>query len=202
MNIFCIGRNYAKHARELGNEVPDQPILFSKPSHSLVITKGEEIFLPKNQGEIHHEIEIVLKIDKDVNEGDQVRDIVSEMALGIDLTLRDVQTELKEKGHPWLRAKGFKNSAIITPFWPFEGEEACKQTDFSFVINNEIIQKGNIQEMMFNFQAIIDECAKCFGLAKGDLIYTGTPDGVGPLQSGDQCKLYWGKEEKGAFIVR
>ncbi|WP_332694008.1 fumarylacetoacetate hydrolase family protein [Halalkalibacter lacteus] len=201
MNIYCIGRNYANHARELGNAVPDQPILFSKPSPALVETNGQVISLPKDQGEIHHEIEIVLKIDKDVKEGDKVSDVVSKMALGVDLTLRDVQSVLKEQGHPWLRAKGFKNSAIVTPFWPCEGKEVCEKTDFSFVINSETIQKGNIQEMMFDFQAIIDECVNCFGLGEGDLIYTGTPEGVGPLQSGDQCQLYWGKEEKGRFVV-
>ncbi|TWI56166.1 fumarylacetoacetate hydrolase family protein [Halalkalibacter nanhaiisediminis] len=200
-NIYCIGRNYAKHAEELGNAIPKQPILFSKPTHALVYTDGQVISLPKDKGEVHHEIEIVLRIDRDVQKGDRVEDVVSEIALGLDLTLRDVQSVLKEKGHPWLRAKGFKNSAIVTPFWKFEGVESLKQVDFSFVKNGDVIQKGNIQNMMFDFQAIIDECAECFGLGKGDLIYTGTPEGVGPLHSGDECILYWGAEEKGRFIV-
>lgn len=201
MNIYCIGRNYAKHATELGNEIPDQPILFSKPSHAIVETKGQTIDLPKELGEIHHEIEIVLKIDRDVNPGDRLSDVVSQMALGIDLTLRDVQTELKAKGHPWLRAKGFKNSAIITSFWSFNSEEECKKMHFSLVKNGIMVQQGNINNMIFNFQSIIDECVECFGLGEGDLIFTGTPEGVGPLTSGDHCQLVWGDEEKGHFTV-
>ncbi|GAE25764.1 fumarylacetoacetate hydrolase family protein [Halalkalibacter wakoensis JCM 9140] len=200
MNIYCIGRNYAKHATELGNEVPEQPLLFSKPSHSLAIANGQTLVMPKDQGDIHHEIEIVLKIDKPVNKGDKLVDVVSEIALGIDLTLRDVQAELKKKGHPWLRAKGFKNSAIVTDFWSFDMSE-CLQTPFSFKINDETRQKGTIADMLFSFQEIIDECAECFGLGKGDLIFTGTPEGVGSLKTGDQCTLFWGDHEKGTFIV-
>jgi len=201
MNIFCIGRNYINHVKELKNAIPERPILFLKPSHALVEANGEAISLPKNEGTIHHEIEVVLKIDKEVKLGDSVNDVVGQMALGLDLTLRDVQTELKKQGHPWLRAKGFKNSAIVTPFWEFNGVEKCKEIEFSFVKNGELIQKGQIADMMFDFQAIIDDCVNCFGLGQGDLIYTGTPEGVGPLHSGDFCQLFWGKEEKGQFYV-
>ncbi|MGG0716239.1 fumarylacetoacetate hydrolase family protein [Robertmurraya massiliosenegalensis] len=201
MNIFCIGRNYAKHAKELGNAVPERPILFLKPSHALVETRNESISLPKNQGMIHHEIEVVLKIDREVKLGDSVNDVVSEIALGLDLTLRDLQTELKEKGHPWLRAKGFKNSAIITPFWEFNGEKDYRESEFSFVKNGELIQIGKPADMIFDFQAIIDECVTYFGLGEGDLIYTGTPEGVGPLHSGDVCQLLWENEVKGQFVV-
>lgn len=200
-NIYCIGRNYAKHAYELGNEIPEEMILFSKPTHALVFTEGQTISLPKGKGDIHHELEIVLRINTNVQKGDQVDDVVSEMSLGVDLTLRDVQSALKEKGRPWLRAKGFKNSAVSTPFWAFEGTENCEQVDFSLVKNGKVVQKGNIKNMLYNFQAMIDECTEWFGLDEGDLIYTGTPEGVGPLAQGDECVLYWGKEEKGRFIV-
>ncbi|MFC0561733.1 fumarylacetoacetate hydrolase family protein [Halalkalibacter alkalisediminis] len=201
MNIYCIGRNYAKHATELGNAIPEEPILFSKPTHALVETKGQSIGLPWELGEIHHEIEIVLRIDREVKAGDRLSDVVSQMALGVDLTLRDVQSKLKEKGHPWLRAKGFRNSAIITPFWSFGGEEECEKTDFHLIKNGETVQHGNSKDMMFNFQAIMEECVQCFGLGEGDLIFTGTPEGVGPVTSGDHCRLLWGAEEKGQFTV-
>ncbi|MBP3951494.1 fumarylacetoacetate hydrolase family protein [Bacillus suaedae] len=200
-NIYCIGRNYAEHANELGNDIPDQPLLFSKPTHAYVETSNQIINLPTNQGEIHYEIEMVLHVQQKVKKGDLVEDVVSHMALGLDLTLRDVQTELKKKGHPWLRAKGFKNSAIVTPFWIFEGNDDCYNHDFSFVINDKIVQVGNIKNMLFPFQTIVDECQESFGLGSGDLIFTGTPQGVGPLRSGDCCQLYWGNELKGSFIV-
>lgn len=200
-NIYCIGRNYAAHAFELGNEIPEEMILFSKPTHALIFTDGQTIELPKDKGEIHHELEIVLRINRDVKKGDSVDDVVSEMALGLDLTLRDVQSQLKKKGQPWLRAKGFKHSAVTTPFWKFPGVEKCKEVDFSLKKNGTVVQKGNIQHMLFNFQAIIDECAGIFGLSEGDIIFTGTPEGVGPLSSGDECVMFWGEEEKGRFIV-
>ncbi|KHF39193.1 fumarylacetoacetate hydrolase family protein [Halalkalibacter okhensis] len=200
MNIYCIGRNYAKHAEELGNAIPEQPLLFSKPSHSLTRANGQSIVLPKGLGEIHYELEIVLKINKPVQKGDKVTDVVSEMALGLDLTLRDVQSELKKKGQPWLRAKGFKHSAIITNFWTFDQEE-CATTSFAFELNGERVQIGNSRDMIFPFQDIIDECAEWFGLDEGDLIFTGTPEGVGPINSKDVGKMFWGKEEKGHFLV-
>ncbi|NEU31445.1 fumarylacetoacetate hydrolase family protein [bacterium LRH843] len=196
-NIFCIGRNYAKHAYELGNDIPEEQIMFVKPTHSLVYTGEEAVFLPKDKGEVHHELEIILYISRDVEKGDKVDDVVSYMALGIDLTLRDVQSKLKKEGRPWLRAKGFKQSAITTPFWAFEGVESCKEADFTLTRNGEVVQKANIKDMIFDFQAIIDECVEWFGLKEGDIIYTGTPEGVGPLKSGDECVLYWGEEEKG-----
>ncbi len=200
-NIYCIGRNYAKHAYELGNEIPEEMILFSKPTHALIYTEGQAISLPKGLGDIHHELEIVLRINRDVKKGDKVEEVVSEMALGLDLTLRDVQSKLKKKGRPWLRAKGFKHSAVVTPFWSFPGTEQCAEIDFSLVKNGELVQKGNIKNMLFSFQAMLDECTEYFGLGEGDLIYTGTPEGVGPLIEGDECILYWGSEEKGRFIV-
>ena len=200
-NIYCIGRNYAEHAYELGNEIPEEMILFSKPTHAFILANGQTIALPKDRGEIHYELEIVLRIKRDVKKGDPVDDVVSDMALGVDVTLRDVQSQSKKKGRPWLRSKGFKHSAITTPFWSFPGTERCALVDFSLEKNGQIVQKGNIKKMLFDFQTIIDECAEVFGLGDGDLIFTGTPEGVGPLHPGDECVLYWGEEEKGRFIV-
>ncbi len=198
-NIFCIGRNYAKHAAELGNAVPEAPILFSKPTHALALADGKPLSFPDGEGAIHHELEIVLKINREVQKGDQLEDIVDQMALGLDLTLRDLQTTLKGKGQPWLRAKGFRNSAIVTEFWPFPGADSCKDKMFSLQKNGQWVQQGTAQQMIFNFQAIIDECVSAFGLGAGDIIFTGTPEGVGPVENGDSFKLYWGNEEKGSF---
>ncbi|SEM22219.1 2-keto-4-pentenoate hydratase/2-oxohepta-3-ene-1,7-dioic acid hydratase (catechol pathway) [Mesobacillus persicus] len=200
MNIFCVGRNYANHAKELGNALPQQPVLFSKPSRAFVETNGQAISVPQHLGQVHYEIEVVLKIDREVKQGESVWDVVSQIALGLDLTLREVQKELQTKGHPWLRAKGFKHSAIVTPFWDIREQEAYN-TEFSLLKNGNLAQKGQIKDMIFNLQTIIDECENCFGLGEGDIIFTGTPEGVGPLHSGDLYQLYWGKEEKGRFTV-
>ncbi|KYG31792.1 fumarylacetoacetate hydrolase family protein [Alkalihalobacillus trypoxylicola] len=200
-NIFCIGRNYVKHAEELGNEVPKQPILFSKPTHALTKADGRVLSFPKLLGEIHHELEIVLHIHKNVEKGDLIEDVVDKMALGIDLTLRDLQSELKRKGQPWLRAKGFRESAILTDFWDFPGIEECKKNSFSLTNNSEIVQKGTINEMIFSFQMILDELIKAFGVKAGDIIFTGTPEGVGPLEDGDDFSLYWNEKKVGNFLV-
>ncbi|KRG16405.1 fumarylacetoacetate hydrolase family protein [Lederbergia galactosidilytica] len=201
-NIFCVGRNYADHALELGNAVPDKPLIFSKPLHSLVLANGEAIHYPGNKGAIHHELEIVLYIGEDLPDDDiQVDKVVTKMALGIDLTLRDVQSELKKKGHPWLLAKGFKNAAIVTDFWDFPGEAACKKENFSLLRDGQTVQDGNITSMIFSFQTILAYIQANFGLRKGDIIFTGTPEGVGPISNGEKYELYWGKEGKGSFRV-
>lgn len=199
-NIFCVGRNYAEHAKELGNEVPDTPILFTKPTNALAIADGQTLNYPSDQGDIHHELEIVLKIGKS-SDSQSVNDRVVEMALGIDLTLRDLQSTLKKKGHPWERAKGFRNSAILTPFWSFSSVEDIEHTTFTLKKNGETVQYGNSTQMLFNFQQLVDECDQAFGLGEGDIIFTGTPEGVGPISDGDVFTLFWGEEEKGSFTV-
>ncbi|WP_054950273.1 fumarylacetoacetate hydrolase family protein [Numidum massiliense] len=201
-NIYCVGRNYALHAAELGNEVPKEPFLFSKPTHALVRADGREITLPGKRGEVHHEIEFVVHIAKPYTEGLAVEDVVDEMALGIDFTLRDVQSKLKKKGHPWLLAKGFPNSAAITTFRSFPSIVSCEQTDFSLYKNGEQVQKGNIGEMLFDLQHIIAFTAEHFGLGRGDIIFTGTPAGVGPVADGDHLDLCWGTETLGTCTVR
>lgn len=199
-NIFCVGRNYAEHAKELGNEVPDTPILFTKPTNALATADGQTLNYPSDQGDIHHELEIVLKIGKS-SDSQSVNDRVVEMALGIDLTLRDLQSTLKKKGHPWERAKGFRNSAILTPFWSFSSVEDIEHTTFTLKKNGETVQYGNSTQMLFNFQQLVDECEQAFGLGEGDVIFTGTPEGVGPISDGDVFTLFWGEEEKGSFTV-
>lgn len=201
-NIFCVGRNYRLHAQELGNEVPSSPFLFTKPTHALVKTAGQAIVLPADRGSIHHEIEHVVLIDKTFEPGMKVEEVVSKMALGIDLTLRDVQSELKKKGHPWLLAKGFLNSAILTDFHDFPGVEACQQTDFALKINGNVVQQGNISDMLFDLQTIFEFVAKHYGLHAGDIIYTGTPAGVGPLADGDKLELLWGEDVFGHCSIK
>jgi len=201
-NIFCVGRNYRLHAQELGNDVPTSPMLFNKPTHSLVETTGQEIELPGNRGEIHFEAELVIHIGRAYEPGMSLEEVVDEMALGVDLTLRDVQSVLKKNGHPWLLAKGFKNAAILTPFHPFPGEDALKQTDFSLLKNGEQVQRGNIRDVIFDLMTIIQFTSEHFGLDQGDIIYTGTPAGVGPVHDGDQFRLLWGEEIWGEFTTR
>ncbi|NGQ97353.1 fumarylacetoacetate hydrolase family protein [Brevibacillus sp. SYP-B805] len=201
-NIFCVGRNYRLHAEELGNAVPTSPFLFSKPTHALALADGQAIALPGNQGEVHHEIELVVHIAKPYQPGMKPDDMIDRMALGIDFTLRDVQAELKKKGHPWLLAKGFPNSAVITPFRPFPGLEAVKRTDFSLLKNGERVQNGNISDVIFDLETIIRFAVDHFGLTAGDLLFTGTPAGVGPVADGDLLQMYWGDEMWGQFVVK
>ncbi|RXT05809.1 fumarylacetoacetate hydrolase family protein [Ammoniphilus sp. CFH 90114] len=196
-NIYCVGRNYALHAKELNNEVPTSPFLFSKPTHAVVKADGQTITLPGDRGGVHYEVELVIHIARDYEAGMKVDDLVDSMAIGLDLTLRDVQGELKKKGYPWLLAKGFPNSAVVTEFVPFPGVEACKAKNFMLLKNGEQVQCGNIENMLFDMQALVEFSAKHFGLGKGDLIFTGTPEGVGPLADGDQLSLVWGEEVLG-----
>lgn len=201
-NIYCIGRNYRLHAEELGNEVPHSPLVFLKPTHSLVEANGQEIVLPANRGQVHYEMEWILYISKSQPAGTPVEEVVSHMALGIDFTLRDVQSELKKKGQPWLLAKGFRNSAAVTGFQPFPGVEKCASQSFSLYKNRERVQLGKIRDMLFSSQQLVDYCAKHFGLAKGDVIFTGTPSGVGKVEDLDHLELYWEDEKAGECFIK
>ncbi|HZG17101.1 MAG TPA: fumarylacetoacetate hydrolase family protein [Candidatus Bathyarchaeia archaeon] len=200
-NVFCVGRNYRLHAQELGNAVPTTPFLFSKPTHSLVEAKGQAIKLPGNRGEVHHEVEIVVHIAKDYQPGLTADDLIDKMALGIDFTLRDVQSELKAKGYPWLLAKGFPNSAVHTAFHPFPGVAALQQTDFQLQKNGEQVQIGNIRDVIFDLDTIIRFAVEHFGLSAGDVLYTGTPAGVSAVADGDRLTMIWGDEVWGEFTV-
>ncbi|KZE55589.1 fumarylacetoacetate hydrolase [Brevibacillus parabrevis] len=201
-NIYCVGRNYRLHAAELGNDVPKKPMIFAKPTHALALTNGQEIALPGTRGELHYEAEIVVHIARPYEPGCALEQVIDKVALGIDLTLRDVQSELKSAGHPWLLAKGFKNSAILTPFQPFSGQSALQQADFSLHKNGEQVQRGNIGDVIFDLETILAYIEEHFGLGAGDIIYTGTPAGVGPVADGDVLTLKWGDEEWGQFTAR
>ncbi|MGJ7912661.1 fumarylacetoacetate hydrolase family protein [Neobacillus sp. LXY-1] len=200
-NIYCVGRNYVEHAKELQNEVPTSPMIFSKPTHALIEATGQEISLPGNRGSIHYETEIVIRMGRSYEKGLIVDEMVDSMAIGIDFTLRDVQSELKKKGHPWLLSKGFPNSAIVSQFIPFPGVDEMKQIDFSLLKNGVKVQQGNIQNMIFELRTIIDFIALNFGLGEGDLIFTGTPEGVGPIKDRDHLTLCWGDNILGDCLV-
>ncbi|MED1793721.1 fumarylacetoacetate hydrolase family protein [Brevibacillus nitrificans] len=201
-NIYCVGRNYKLHAEELGNDVPTKPMIFGKPTHALAEAAGGEIVLPGTRGELHYETELIIHIARSYESGVTLDEMVDEIALGIDFTLRDVQSELKKKGHPWLLAKGFKNSAIFTPFHAFPGLDECLKTDFTLLKNGEQAQRGNIRNVIFDLMTLIQYISEHFGLEKGDIIYTGTPEGVGPVADGDVLTFLWGDQKWGEFTAR
>lgn len=201
-NIYCVGRNYALHAKELNNEVPKEPFLFSKPTHAAVKADGSVIQLPDGRGAVHYETELVVRIGKTYEKGMQADEMIQDMTVGLDLTLRDVQTELKNKQHPWLLAKGFPQSAVLGEWLPFPGVEACKEGFFSLVKNGAVVQKGSIRDLLFDLQTVIDFAGEHLGLGEGDLLFTGTPEGVGPLSDGDQLQLLWNDTVLGKCAVR
>ncbi|WP_042203374.1 fumarylacetoacetate hydrolase family protein [Paenibacillus camerounensis] len=200
-NVYCVGRNYRLHAEELGNKVPQEPLIFLKPSHAAVALDKAIIHLPQNAGQIHYEGELVLRIARDYVPGMSVEELVDVMALGLDFTLRDVQEDLKKKGLPWTAAKGFKNAAPLTPYIAFPEEEELDATDFTVRKNGAEVQRGNVKDMIFPLQKIVDFIAARYGLGKNDLIFTGTPAGVGPVVSGDSFELFWGDRLLGTCII-
>jgi 2-keto-4-pentenoate hydratase/2-oxohepta-3-ene-1,7-dioic acid hydratase (catechol pathway) len=200
-NIYCVGRNYALHAQELNNTVPDAPMFFFKPTHAVAWADGNTVTLPGNQGSVHYEAEWVIHIGSNDTAGASADSLIDSMALGIDFTLRDVQTVLKKKGYPWLAAKGFLHSAVLTPFIDFPGINACAEKDFSLEINGNEVQRGNICQMIFDPQTLIDYCRTNYGLGDGDILFTGTPAGVGNVADGDTFELQWGSERLGTFTA-
>ncbi|WP_150266803.1 fumarylacetoacetate hydrolase family protein [Paenibacillus tepidiphilus] len=200
-NIYCVGRNYKLHAEELGNQVPVEPLIFLKPSHAAVQLDKAVIELPKQSGLIHYEGELVLRIARDYVPGITVEELVDTMALGLDFTLRDIHNDLQKKGLPWTAAKGFKNAAPLTPYIAFPDREELEATDFSVRKNGVEVQRGNIKNMIFPLQRIVDFIAERHGLGTGDIIFTGTPAGVGPVAAGDSFELYWGERLMGSCLI-
>ncbi|WP_455476870.1 fumarylacetoacetate hydrolase family protein [Bartonella sp. B41] len=187
-NIYCVGLNYVEHIYELGNVIEDEPVIFSKPNSSLIL--GDKIYLPDFSKEVHFETEIVLRISKDtfmVNEM-KAEECYDAIAIGLDLTARDLQTKLKEKKLPWLLSKGFKGAAYISYF--INKEEISNPITFEMKLNNETRQFGNTGNMIFSFEKIISFLSSYIQLKEGDIIYTGTPHGVGKLSKSDKIELY------------
>lgn len=190
MKIICIGRNYAEHAKELGNEIPENPVIFMKPD-TAVLKKGSDFYIPEFSEDIHYELEVVLKISKGGKyiQEEKAGNYFEEIALGIDFTARDLQSKLKEKGLPWELAKGFDGSAVISDFYKKEDYD-LKNLQFSLLKNKEEVQNGNTSLMLFSPEKIIAFVSKYFTLKTGDLIFTGTPKGVGKVAENDILEAY------------
>ena len=194
MKIFCIGRNYVDHAKELNNPVPKEPLVFMKPATAL-LRESNDFYYPGFSKNIHYEVELVLKIIKNGRHIQPAfaKTYYEEVGLGIDFTARDVQQKAKEKGHPWEKAKGFDHSAVISPFFiPLKSLD--ENIHFSLHKNGEVVQSGYSQDMIFDFNKLICHLSQYFTMQKGDYIYTGTPAGVGPVQIGDKLEGFIGQK--------
>lgn len=189
MKIICIGRNYAEHAKELNNAIPTEPVFFMKPDTAL-LKDGEPFYYPEFTKDLHHEIEIVLKINKVGKHIDEqfAHKYYEEIGLGIDFTARDLQTKAKEKGLPWEKAKAFDGSAPIGKFISKNLLGNLSDIGFELKINGKSRQIGNTKDLLFSFDQIIAYVSKFVTLKVGDLIYTGTPEGVGAVNMGDKLQ--------------
>jgi len=203
MKIICIGRNYVDHAKELNNPVPAQPVFFMKPETALLL-RNRPFFYPDFSEDIHHELEVVIKIDK-VGKHIQpqfAHTYYNEIGLGIDFTARDLQATAKAKGLPWEIAKAFDQSAPLGKFLPKTNFDDVQNIDFHLKVNGEIRQTGNTHDMLFSIDAIIAYVSKYVSLKMGDLIYTGTPAGVGPVSIGDRLQGFMGNTEMFDFQIK
>ncbi|MEJ7679853.1 MAG: fumarylacetoacetate hydrolase family protein [Segetibacter sp.] len=195
MKIFCIGRNYVEHAKELGNEVPDEPVIFMKPKSAL-LQSHTPFYYPEFSNELHYEAELVLRVSKNgkyISER-QAAKYYNAITVGIDFTARDIQTELKKKGLPWEKAKAWDNSAVVGNWKDVTQEMLKRPITFSLKKNGENVQTGKTSDMIFNFDQIVSHISNYFSLNIGDLIYTGTPAGVGECVVGDILEGYYGPE--------
>lgn len=185
-NIFCIGRNYAAHANELGNMVAESPVVFIKPTSSIIL-EGENIILPVMSNDVHHEVELCVLIGgggKNISEA-SAHDHILGYGIGLDLTMRDVQSEARGKGLPWTIAKGFDTSAALSSFIPRDEISDPQKISFCLDVNGTLRQRGDTSLMIYSVAHIIRYLSSIFTLHRGDLIYTGTPEGVAALHSGD-----------------
>jgi 2-keto-4-pentenoate hydratase/2-oxohepta-3-ene-1,7-dioic acid hydratase in catechol pathway len=192
MKIICIGRNYAEHAKELGNDIPDEPVIFMKPKSAL-LQSHTPFYYPEFSNELHYECELVLRVCKN---GKYIQErhagnYYNGITVGIDFTARDLQDELKKKGLPWEKAKAFDNSAAVGKFIDITSAIDKKNINFSLYNNKELVQKGNSSQMIFSFDSIVSHISNYFSLNIGDLIFTGTPAGVGECVVGDQLEAFF-----------
>jgi len=204
MRIFAIGRNYVEHIQELNNERPDEPVIFSKPDTAL-IRNNAPFYYPDFSKDNHHEVELVLRICK---EGKNIQEkfagkYYDSIGVGIDFTARDLQQKAKEKGLPWDIAKGFNGSAPVSDkFLPVSSIKNLRDINFSLKINGELKQQGNTSLMLFGFDYIVSYLSGFFTLRTGDLIFTGTPKGVGPIRIGDKLSAYIEDEKLLEFEIK
>ena len=196
MKIICIGRNYAAHAKELDNPIPKEPVIFLKPDTAL-IPKKLPFFYPSFSKDVHYEAELVVRINrlgKNIAEK-YAHKYYSEITMGLDLTARDIQSNCKEKGLPWEKAKAFDGSAPVGKFIDKTQFKDLKNLNFSLRKNGEISQEGNTSNMLFSIDSIIAHISQYFTLKIGDLIFTGTPEGVGPIKIGDKFEAFLENEK-------
>lgn len=195
MKIFCVGRNYSEHAKELNNAIPDEPVIFMKPKSAL-LQAHTPFYYPEFTNELHYECELVLRVCKN---GKYIQDKFANkyydaISAGIDFTARDIQNELKEKGLPWEKAKAWDNSAVIGKWLPVSGLKNKREIEFSLNKNQETVQKGNSADMLYDFDSLVSYISNYFSLNIGDVIFTGTPAGVGEVVVGDELEGFIDKE--------
>lgn len=202
MKIICIGRNYAKHAKEMNSEAPTEPIFFLKPDTALL--KDPVFYYPDFTKDLHYECEIVVRINRVGKHIEEqfAHKYYNQIGLGIDFTARDIQKAAKEKGLPWEKAKAFDNSAVLSPKWIDKANLDMGSITFSLQKNEEVVQSGNSQDMLFTIDRLIAYISQFITLKVGDLIYTGTPEGVGPIQIGDKLSGFIGEEKMFQLSVK
>jgi 2-keto-4-pentenoate hydratase/2-oxohepta-3-ene-1,7-dioic acid hydratase in catechol pathway len=196
MKIICIGRNYAEHAKELNNDVPEEPVIFMKPKSALLLA-DKPLYYPEFTDDLHYECEVVVKICKNGKfiQEKFARKYYSEITVGLDFTARDLQQKQKSKGLPWEIAKAFDGSAAVGQWLPITPEMNLGDLHFELKLNDETVQSGHTQDMIFNINKIIEYVSGFFTLNIGDLIFTGTPAGVGPLNVYDKLEGYLENEK-------
>lgn len=195
MKIICVGRNYADHAKELGNDIPDEPVIFMKPKSAL-LQSHTPFYYPEFSNELHYECELVLRVCKNGKyiQERHASNYYNGITVGIDFTARDIQDELKKKGLPWEKAKAFDNSAAVGKFVDVTPALNRKNIGFTFYKNKELVQTGNSGEMIFSIDSLISHISNYFSLNIGDLIFTGTPAGVGECVVGDVLEAFLEKD--------
>jgi 2-keto-4-pentenoate hydratase/2-oxohepta-3-ene-1,7-dioic acid hydratase in catechol pathway len=203
MKILCIGRNYVAHAEELNNPLPTEPVVFSKPDTAL-LRNNDPFYLPDFASEFHHEVEVVVRINRIGKKiaPEFAHRYYDEIGIGIDFTARDLQDNLKAKGLPWEKCKAFDHSAVISELVPKADFPDVQNINFHLDINGETRQKGNTSLMIFKIETLIAHLSNYFTLKIGDLIYTGTPAGVGPVKMGDRLQLYLEDKLMSDFLVK
>lgn len=191
MKIICVGRNYAAHIKELNNEKPEHPVLFLKPDTSILLKK-QPFFIPDFSNEVHHEVEVLVKINRIGKHIDKkfAHKYYDEIGLGIDFTARDLQSQLKSKGLPWEKAKAFDGAAVIGDFLPKDSFTNVDNISFSLKKNETVVQEGNTSLLLWKIDELIEYISKYFTLKIGDIIFTGTPAGVGSISANDVLKGY------------
>ena len=201
MKIICIGRNYVKHIEELQNERPDEPVIFLKPD-SAILLKQHPFVIPEFSDDVHHEVEILVKINKvgKYIEPKFAPNYYDEIGLGIDFTARDLQNQLKEKGLPWEKSKAFDGSAVIGEFYPKKEFKSLDTINFELINNGIPVQKGNTSHMLWKIDELISHISQYFTIKKGDVIFTGTPEGVSAVKPNDVLEGFI--ENKRSFRIQ